>query len=114
MARGVVLGGGAVALIAWLLLGSRRGAGVAGGQAGLAALAEATGQPLAPCKVRLDSRGWSINGERMPNVAAVVAACRGRHEVRLFVTGGANFGRLIRGRAALMAAGLALIEESKT
>lgn len=110
------IGGGA--LLLWALLRTPGGGGdsVSGLQLIASAGDRPESPPPGPCKARLDSLGWSLgwspNHQRVDSVADVIAACRSG-AINLYVTGGANYGELVKGRAAIKRAGFQLYESRK-
>jgi len=109
---------GGAALLLWALL--RKPGGGGDSVSGLQLIASVSDRPESPlrgpCKARLDSLGWSLgwspSHKRVDSVDDVIAACRSG-VINLYVTGGANYGELVKGRAAIKRAGFQLYESRK-
>ncbi len=86
------VGGGA--LLAYLLLRGRWGLGFGGGNPGGSSPSSpgSTAAPVGtPCRVRVDSRGISVNGV-LSDASAIGPACRGAVHAEITITGGAITG----------------------
>lgn len=110
-AAGTAAAIGGAALLVWALLRKPDGGGesVSGLQLIASAEDRAESSPPSPCRAQLDSRGWSIgwppNHKRVRSVDDVIAACNSG-AIHLVVTGGANYGEMEKGLAAIKQAGL--------
>lgn len=102
--RTLAIAGGGALLLWWLLRGDGGGLG---GSGGAGALASPPAAPRAPCRVRIDDTGISVDGAPV-DVAGAVTACRGR-VAELLATGAARQGTVDDVVRALGDAGVEII-----
>ncbi len=68
--------------------------------------------PAPPCELRMDSAGLKLDGNPV-ELSVAVAACKKAGKANLFITGGANHGKLQNTLAALQQAKVQVTEKRK-